>query len=58
MPGYIAPLTMNNTIIRPLDIELPYLDLYVSYRKNSNSPSVDKFMELLTRVFYLDINRD
>lgn len=58
LPGYIAPLTMNNTIIRPLDIELPYLDLYVSYRKNSNSPSVDKFMELLTRVFYLDINRD
>ena len=57
LPGYIAPLTMNNTIIRPLDIELPYLDLYVSYRKNSNSPSVDKFMELLTRVFYLDINR-
>lgn len=58
LPGYIAPLTMNNTIIRPLDIELPYLDLYVSYRKNSNSPSVDKFMELLTRVFYLHINRD
>lgn len=58
LPGYIAPLTMNNTIIRPLDIELPYLDLYVSYRKNSNSPSVDKFMELLTRVFYLDINRN
>lgn len=58
LPGYIAPLTMNNTIIRPLDIELPYLDLYVSYRKNSNSPSVDKFMELLTRVFNLDINRD
>ncbi|AVH15154.1 DNA-binding transcriptional regulator HcaR [Acinetobacter indicus] len=58
LPGYIAPLTMNNTIIRPLDIELPYLDLYVSYRKNSNSPSVDKFMELLTRVFYLDISRD
>ncbi|MDM1272844.1 DNA-binding transcriptional regulator HcaR [Acinetobacter indicus] len=58
LPGYIAPLTMNNTIIRPLDIELPYLDLYVSYRKNSNSPSVDKFMELLTRVFYLNINRD
>src|SRR5690554_1798072 len=57
LPGYIAPLTMNNTIIRPLDIELPYLDLYVSYRKNSNSPSVDKFMELLTRVFYLDISR-
>lgn len=58
LPGYIAPLTMDNAIIRPLDIELPYLDLYVSYRKNSNSPSVDKFMELLTRVFYLDINRE
>lgn len=58
LPGYIAPLTMNNTVIRPLDIELPYLDLYVSYRKDGNSVVVKKFLELLTRVFYLDINRD
>ena len=58
LPGYIAPLTMNNTVIRPLDIELPYLDLYVSYRKESKSIAVQKFLELLTRVFYLDINRD
>ena len=57
LPGYIAPLTMNNTVIRPLDVELPFLDLYVSYRKNSNSVAVHKFMELLTKVFYLDINR-
>ncbi|NWK73415.1 DNA-binding transcriptional regulator HcaR [Acinetobacter sp. SwsAc6] len=58
LPGYIAPLTMNNTVIRPLDIELPYLDLYVSWRKNSESIAVNKFMELLTRVFYLDIARE
>lgn len=58
LPGYIAPLTMNNTVIRPLDVELPYLDLYVSWRKNSESVAVNKFMELLTRVFYLDITRD
>lgn len=58
LPGYIAPLTMNNTVIRPLDVELPFLDLYVSYRKDSNSVAVKKFLELLTRVFYLDINRD
>jgi len=58
LPGYIAPLTMNNTVIRPLDVELPYLDLYVSYRKDGNSVAVKKFPELLTRVFYLDINRD
>ncbi|WP_111859584.1 DNA-binding transcriptional regulator HcaR [Acinetobacter sp. CFCC 10889] len=57
LPGYIAPLTMNNSVIRPLDVELPYLDLYVSYRKNSNSFAVQKFIELLTKVFYLDINR-
>ena len=57
LPGYIAPLTMNNTVIRPLDVELPYLDLYVSYRKNASSISVQKFIELLTKVFYLDINR-
>ena len=58
LPGYIAPLTMNNTVIRSLDVELPYLDLYVSYRKNAHSSSVQKFIELLTKVFYLDINRN
>ncbi|MFV5403852.1 DNA-binding transcriptional regulator HcaR [Acinetobacter sp. 228] len=57
LPGYIAPLTMENTVIRPLDVELPYLDLYVSYHKNNKSYAVSKFLELLTRVFYLDINR-
>ena len=57
LPGYIAPLTMANTVIRPLDVELPYLDLYVSYHKNNKSYVVSKFLELLTRVFYLDINR-
>ncbi|ENX16758.1 hypothetical protein F894_00571 [Acinetobacter sp. CIP 51.11] len=57
LPGYIAPLTMDNTVIRPLDVELPYLDLYVSYHKNNKSYAVSKFLELLTRVFYLDIYR-
>lgn len=57
LPAYIAPLTMNNTIIRSLDVELPSLDLFVSYRKNSTAEAVQKFMELLTKVFYLDINR-
>ncbi|MGE8539390.1 MAG: DNA-binding transcriptional regulator HcaR [Acinetobacter sp.] len=57
LPGYIAPLTMDNTVIRPLDVELPYLDLYASYSKNNKSYAVSKFLELLTRVFYLDINR-
>lgn len=57
LPAYIAPLSMNNTVIRPLDVELPALDLYVSYHKNSNSVAVHKFIELLTKVFYLDINR-
>ena len=58
LPGYIAPLTMSNTVIRPLEVELPYLELYVSYRKNNSSLAVNKFLELLTRVFYLDINRE
>lgn len=57
LPGYITPLVTSNTVIRQLDIELPYLDLYVSYRKNSTSIAVQKFIELLTKVFYLDINR-
>ena len=58
LPGYITPLTMSNTVIRPLDVELPHLDLYVSYRKNSSSIAVTKFMELLTRVFYLGFSRE
>ena len=57
LPSYIAPLINNNTVIRPLEIELPYLDLYVSYRKSAGSVAIQKFIELLTKVFYLDINR-
>ena len=58
LPSYIAPLTTDNTVIRPLDVELPYLDLYVNYRKNNPSVAVQAFIELLKRVFYLDITRD
>lgn len=58
LPGYIAPLSTSNSVIRPLDVELPFIDLYASYRRSTNSQSVVKFMELLSRVFYLDINRD
>lgn len=57
LPGYIAPLTMSNTVIRPLDVELPSIDLYASYRKNNSSNGVNKFMDLLSNIFYLDINR-
>ena len=57
LPAYIAPLTMSNTLIRPVEVELPSIDLYASYRKTNDSVGVRKFMELLTRVFYLDINR-
>ncbi|MBU3846290.1 MAG: DNA-binding transcriptional regulator HcaR [Candidatus Acinetobacter avistercoris] len=56
LPTYVAPLTMNNTVIRPLDVELPHLDLFVSYQKNSNSLAVQKFIELLTQIFHLDVN--
>ena len=58
LPSYIAPFTTDNTVIRPLDVELPYLDLYVNYRKNNPSVAVQAFIELLKRVFYLDITRD
>lgn len=57
LPGYVEPLIRNNTVIRPIDIDLPHLDLYVSYRKNSNSVVSYKFIELLTSTFYLNINR-
>lgn len=58
LPGYIAPLMMENTVIRPLSVELPFLDLYVSYRKDTALVTAHKFIELLTKVFYLDINRN
>ena len=58
LPGYIAPLTMSNTVVRPLSVELPQLDLYVSYRKDSASSAMKKFIELLTQVFYLDFDRN
>lgn len=57
LPGYITPLSMNNSVIRPLSVELPQIDLYVSYRKNNTSIAVQKFIELLTKVFYLDFDR-
>ncbi|MEQ1303072.1 DNA-binding transcriptional regulator HcaR [Acinetobacter radioresistens] len=58
LPGYIAPLMMENTVILPLSVELPFLDLYVSYRKDTALVTAHKFIELLTKVFYLDINRN
>lgn len=58
LPGYTAPLIMENTVIRALDVELPYLDLFISHRKNVQSVAIEKFMQLLTKIFYLDINRD
>ncbi|GJC31414.1 RpiR family transcriptional regulator [Acinetobacter sp. KAM398] len=58
LPDYIAPLIMNNTVVRPLDVELPHLDLYISYGKNSHSAAVHQFMVLLMRVFYSDIKRE
>jgi LysR family transcriptional regulator, hca operon transcriptional activator len=57
LPGYITPLSMDNSVIRPLSVELPQIDLYASYRKDTTSVAVKKFMELLTRVFYLDFDR-
>ena len=54
LPAYIEPLTVNNTVIRPLEVELPYLDLFVSYRKESESLGIKKLIELLNKVFYLN----
>ncbi|EZQ12196.1 MULTISPECIES: DNA-binding transcriptional regulator HcaR [unclassified Acinetobacter] len=57
LPGYIMPLLLENSVTRPLDVELPSLDLFVSYRKNATGIAVQKFMELLSKVFYLDFNQ-
>ncbi|MBK0062430.1 MULTISPECIES: DNA-binding transcriptional regulator HcaR [unclassified Acinetobacter] len=57
LPSYIAPLTLNNIVTHPLDVDLPHLDLFVSYRKDAVSTGVKAFIDLLSKVFYLDINR-
>ncbi len=57
LPAYITPLSMDHSVVRPLNVELPQIDLYVSHRKENTSNAVKRFMELLTRVFYLDFDR-
>jgi LysR family transcriptional regulator, hca operon transcriptional activator len=57
LPAYITPLSMDHSVVRPLSVELPQIDLYVSHRKDNSSVAVKRFMELLTRVFYLDFDR-
>ena len=57
LPAYITPLSMDHSVVRPLNVELPQIDLYVSHRKDNTSNAVKRFMELLTRVFYLDFVR-
>ncbi|ARG33636.1 MULTISPECIES: DNA-binding transcriptional regulator HcaR [Acinetobacter] len=57
LPSYIEPLTLNNIVTRPLDVDLPFLDLYVSYRKDAESSGVKEFIDLLSKVFYLNINK-
>ncbi len=57
LPAYITPLNMDHSVVRPLNVELPQIDLYVSHRKDNTSNAVKRFMELLTRVFYLDFDR-
>ncbi|MDY6450023.1 DNA-binding transcriptional regulator HcaR [Acinetobacter faecalis] len=57
LPAYITPLSMDHSVVRPLNVELPQIDLYVSHRKDNTSNAVKRFMELLTRVFYLDFDR-
>ena len=57
LPAYITPLSMDHSVVRPLNVELPQIDLYVSHRKDNTSNAVKRFMELLTRVFYLGFVR-
>lgn len=57
LPSYVAPLTQGNIVTRPVDVDLPYLDLFVSYKKNSESLGVKEFIDLLSKVFYLHINQ-
>lgn len=56
LPAYIMPLTMENTVSRPLDVELPSIDLFVSYRRTTTALSVHRFMDLLSKVFYMNFD--
>ncbi len=58
LPAYVAPLGVSNTVVRPLDVDLPSLDLFVSYRKNTESVGVKRFIDQLNKVFHLDKNLD
>lgn len=58
LPEYISPLVLNNkTVIRTLEVDLPYLDLYVSYRKDKSLDTVQHFLENLNQVFHLNTFR-
>ena len=53
LPAYVAPLGVSNTVVRPLDVELPSLDLFVSYRKNTESVGVKDLLINSTKYFIL-----
>lgn len=53
LPEYIVPLTMK-TVTRPIEVDLPYFDLYVSYRKNTDLITVKHFIQHLNQVFHLN----
>lgn len=58
LPAYITPIGQDNVISRPLDIELPSIDLYASYRKGNSSPVLKAFVDLLKQTFFLDFERN
>lgn len=55
LPAYIESIMPNNTITKSLDVDLPYLDLFVSYGKSKKSTGTEQFLDLLNKVFYLNL---
>ncbi len=49
LPAYVAPLGVSNTVVRPLDVELPSLDLFVSYRKKYKVSRCKRFIDQLNK---------
>ena len=58
LPAYITPIGQDNVVSRPIDVELPSIDLYASYRKSNHSAVLKSFVDLLKQTFFLDFERN
>ncbi|ENV61230.1 DNA-binding transcriptional regulator HcaR [Acinetobacter soli] len=49
VPDYVASLLPETCVTRPLEIDLPHLDLYLCYNSSSKSTLVQSFRDMLAK---------